>query len=131
MRSSEQRDAYSVPIRAHPFEVRITSSRNRRIERARTMKGMNLAGRAGRWSARHWKTAAFGWIAVAVLAVLVGGAVGARQMKSWAIANGDSRRAAEILDQANFNIPARESVLVQSRTATVHARAFQAAVRDV
>ena len=26
----------------------------------------NLAGRAGRWSASHWKRAAFGWIAFAV-----------------------------------------------------------------
>ena len=75
----------------------------------------NLACRAGRWSAAHWKRAAFGWIAFAVLAVVVGGVVGARQMKPWAIANGESRRAEQILDQGNFNIPARESVLVQSR----------------
>ena len=80
------------------------------------MQKTNLAGRAGRWSAAHWKTAAFGWIAFAVAAVVVGGAVGAKQMKTWAIANGDSRRAEQILDQANFKIPARESVLVQSQT---------------
>ena len=79
----------------------------------------NLAGRAGRWSASHWKTAAFGWIAFAVAAVVVGSAVGVSQMKSWAIANGDSRRAEQILDQGNFKIPARESVLVQSATGTV------------
>ena len=36
----------------------------------------NLAGRAGRWSASHWKTAAFGWIAFAVVAVVVGSAIG-------------------------------------------------------
>ena len=40
-------------------------------------------------------------------------------MKSWAIANGESRRAEQILDQGNFKIPARESVLVQSATGTV------------
>ena len=27
------------------------------------MRGDNLAGRAARWSAAHWKTAAFGWLA--------------------------------------------------------------------
>ena len=63
------------------------------------MESVNLAGRAGRWSAAHWKTAAFGWIAFAVLAVVVGSAVGAKQMKPWAIANGESRRAEQILDR--------------------------------
>ena len=92
----------------------------------------NLAGRAGRWSASHWKTAAFGWIAFAVVAVAVGGAVGASQMKSWAIANGESRRAEQILDQGNFKIPARESVLVQSGTGTVDQQPeFSAAVGSV
>jgi uncharacterized membrane protein YdfJ with MMPL/SSD domain len=95
------------------------------------MSGDNLAGRAGRWSAAHWKTAAFGWIAFAVVAVVVGGAVGAKQMKAWAIANGESRRAEQILDQANFKIPARESVLVQSRTATVDQPLFASAVAGV
>jgi len=40
-------------------------------------------------------------------------------MKDWAIANGESRRAEQILDQGNFRIPARESVLVQSQTGTI------------
>src|SRR5690242_16196629 len=88
------------------------------------MHATNLAGRAGRWSASHWKTAAFGWIAVAVGVVLLGGAVGAKEMKDWAIANGDSRRAAQILDQANFKIPATESVLIQSSWATTGQQAF-------
>ena len=83
------------------------------------MDDTNLAGRAGRWSASHWKRAAFGWIAFAVVAVVVGGAVGVREMKDWAIANGESRRAEQILDQGNFRIPARESVLVQSQTGTI------------
>ncbi len=93
------------------------------------MATTNLAGRAGRWSAAHWKTAALGWIVFAVLAVLVGGAVGAKQMKSWAVANGDSRKAEQILDRANFKTPARESVLVQSQNWwTLSDDAFVAAV---
>jgi RND superfamily putative drug exporter len=92
---------------------------------------MNLAGRAGRWSAAHWKTAAFGWIALAVVAVVAGGAVGAKEMKSWAIANGDSRRAEQILDRAGFKVPARESVLVQSHTAAVTDASFVAGVASL
>jgi uncharacterized membrane protein YdfJ with MMPL/SSD domain len=95
------------------------------------METTNLAGRAGRWSAAHWKRAAFGWIAFGVLAVVVGGAVGAKEMKAWAIANGESRRAEQILDQGNFKIPARESVLIQSETATAAQPAFAAAVATV
>src|SRR5947209_5659326 len=95
------------------------------------MTPLNLAGRAGRWSAAHWKTAALGWIAIAVAVVLAGNVVGAKQMKSWAISNGDSRRAEQILDQAGFNVPARESVLVQSRKVTAADPGFTAVVADV
>jgi uncharacterized membrane protein YdfJ with MMPL/SSD domain len=95
------------------------------------METTNFAGRAGRWSAAHWKTAAFGWLALAVFAVAVGSLVGAKQMKSWTVANGESRRAEQILDQANFDLPARESVLVQSRMSTVDEPAFSAAVGSV
>ena len=61
------------------------------------MATTNLAGRAGRWSAAHWKTAAFGWIAFGMLIVFVSGAVGGREMEPWAIANGESRRAEQRL----------------------------------
>jgi uncharacterized membrane protein YdfJ with MMPL/SSD domain len=91
----------------------------------------NIAGRAGRWSAAHWKSAAFGWIAFAVLAVAAGGFVGTKEMKQWATANGDSRRAEQILDQGDFKVPATESVLVQSRTATVSEPLFESAVGGV
>ena len=57
------------------------------------METTNLAGRAGRWSAAHWKRAAFGWILFAVVAVVVGGAVGTKQLKSWAYTNGDKMAA--------------------------------------
>jgi RND superfamily putative drug exporter len=91
----------------------------------------NLAGRAGRWSAAHWKTAAFGWIALAIAAVLAGNLVGAKQFKPYAYANGDSRRAEEILDRGDFRLLARESVLVESRTAKVGSGLFTAALADL
>ena len=95
------------------------------------MATTNLAGRAGRWSAAHWKTAAFGWIAFGVLIVFVAGAVGGREMEPWAIANGESRRAEQILDEGNFRIPARESVLIQSAWATFEHPSFSSAVANV
>ena len=49
----------------------------------------NLAGRAGRWSAAHWKTATFGWLTVAVLLVVVGSVVGTRKLT-----DADSEKAA-------------------------------------
>ena len=35
----------------------------------------NIAARMGRWSASHWKTAVFGWLAFVVAAVFIGGMV--------------------------------------------------------
>ena len=32
----------------------------------------NLAARAGRWSARHWKAAVFGWLAFVFVAFALG-----------------------------------------------------------
>ena len=40
----------------------------------------NIAARMGRWSASHWKTAVFGWLAFVVIAVAVGGAVGTKKI---------------------------------------------------
>ena len=42
------------------------------------MEKTNLAGRAGRWSADNWKKALFGWLAFALIAIVVGSAVGTR-----------------------------------------------------
>jgi RND superfamily putative drug exporter len=91
----------------------------------------NAAGRAGRWSAAHWKTAAFGWLLFAALAVAVGSVVGSSQMKPWGVSNGESRRAEQILDQGDFTIPARESVLVQSSRAAVDKPLFTRGIADV
>ena len=41
---------------------------------------MNLAGRAGRWSAENWKKAVFGWLAFAVGAMVLGSVLGHVQM---------------------------------------------------
>jgi hypothetical protein len=36
----------------------------------------NLAQRAGRWSAEHRRVAIFGWLALVVACIFIGGAVG-------------------------------------------------------
>jgi uncharacterized membrane protein YdfJ with MMPL/SSD domain len=91
---------------------------------------LNIAARAGRWSAAHWKTATFGWIAFVVVAIVLGGAVGTNQLGDSDGVPGESGRMERILDE-EFKTPAGETVLVQSNTLTAESPAFEAAVEDV
>ena len=95
------------------------------------MSSMNLAARAGRWSANNWKKAFFGWLLLAVLALMVGMAAGHEQVADSDTASGEAASAQRILEQAGFKAPATESVLVQSHQVTTEAPAFRAAVADV
>jgi uncharacterized membrane protein YdfJ with MMPL/SSD domain len=90
----------------------------------------NIAARAGRWSADHWKTAFFGWLGFCVVAVVLGGAAGTKMLKQSDTASGETKKAQQIVDSAGFESHADESVLIQSSTATVADPAFKAAVRD-
>jgi uncharacterized membrane protein YdfJ with MMPL/SSD domain len=90
----------------------------------------NLAARMGGWSAAHWKTATFGWLALVLLAFAVGGQVGTKQADPNKAGPGESGRMDRILD-AGFKVPASESVLIQSRSARAGTPAFDAAVKDV
>jgi RND superfamily putative drug exporter len=93
----------------------------------------NIAARMGRWSASHWKTAVFGWLAFVVAALFIGNVVGTKQIKDSDTNVGQSRTADKILAQAGFadqNVQA-EFVLVQSKTLTADAAAFRAVVNDV
>jgi RND superfamily putative drug exporter len=91
---------------------------------------LNLAARAGRWSASHWKTATFGWIAFVIVAVVLGGAVGTKQLTDSEATPGESGRAERILE-AGFDERAEELVLVESNTLTTQSPAFRAAIEDV
>src|SRR5216110_1543222 len=93
-------------------------------------KHSNIAARMGRWSAAHWKTATFGWLALVVVAFAVGNQIGVKQIDPNTAGPGESGRMDRILD-AGFKLPANESVLVQSRSVRVGAPAFDAAVADV
>ena len=90
----------------------------------------NLAARMGRWSANHWKTATFGWLAFVVVAFGLGGAIGVNNVDPNAPGPGESGRMDRILDDG-FKQPADESVLIRSRSARAGTPAFDAAVTDV
>src|SRR5213078_1775060 len=95
-----------------------------------THQKRNLAARMGRWSAGHWKTATFGWLALVVVAFAVGGLVGTKNIDPNTSGPGQSGRMDRILD-SGFKLPANESVLVQSRSVQAGAPAYDAAVADV
>ena len=90
----------------------------------------NVAARMGRWSADHWKTATFGWLAFVVVAFVLGGMVGTTLIDTSKPGPGESGRRDAILD-AGFERPAGESVLIQSRSLRAGTPAFDSAVEDV
>jgi RND superfamily putative drug exporter len=90
----------------------------------------NLAARLGRWSADHWKTATFGWIAFVFVAFALGGMAGTKTIDPNTAGPRESGRMDRILD-AGFQRPADESVLVESGSLSVTDPAFVAAIEDV
>src|SRR5207244_1780459 len=97
---------------------------------SRARQNSNPAARVGRWSAAHWKTATFGWLALVLLVFAVGGQVGTKQADPNRAGPGESGRMDRVLD-AGFKVPASESVLIQSRSTRAGTPAFDAAVKDV
>jgi RND superfamily putative drug exporter len=90
----------------------------------------NVAARMGRWSADHWKTATFGWLAFVLVAFALGGMTGTKTIDPNAAGPGESGRMDQILE-AGFEQPAAESILVQSPSLSATDPAFTAAVEDV
>src|SRR5262245_31053930 len=91
---------------------------------------LNLAARAGRWSAAHWKTATFGWIAFVVAALAIGTAVGTKHLGNNEGIPGESGRMEQILAK-DFKQPTGETVLVQGRKLTTTDPGFKAAIDAV
>ena len=63
---------------ARKEDVMFRSKNASRRANESTAQSRNLAARMGRWSAAHWKTATFGWLAFVVVAFMLGGAVGTK-----------------------------------------------------
>jgi RND superfamily putative drug exporter len=97
---------------------------------ASATRSTNLAGRMGRWSARHRKKAIFGWLGFVVAAFALGIVTGTTQIEPATSGVGESGRVDKLLHE-EFVEPAGESVLVQSDSLTVKDPAFAAAVEDV
>jgi len=92
----------------------------------------NLAARMGRWSASHWKTAVFGWLAFVVAALAIGQFVGTKQIDQKDANVGQSHRADHMLRDAGFHPdPQTEIVLVQSKTEKATDPNFRRVVNEV
>jgi RND superfamily putative drug exporter len=75
----------------------------------------NLAARAGRWSAAHWKTATLGWLVLVIAAIAAGSLAGTRPLTDAEGSQGETAHAQRILADAGFDNSAGEAVLVESR----------------
>ncbi len=73
-----------------------------------------IVERVAGWSARHRKTAVFGWLLLVVAAVLVGQRLGTSNVSSYD--PGQAGRAERVLDRPVVQQPDSESVLVQGRS---------------
>jgi uncharacterized membrane protein YdfJ with MMPL/SSD domain len=96
-------------------------------------RAMNIAGRMGHWSATHWKTAVFGWLACVVLFFAFGNLVlGFKQIDINDAGVGQSHTADKILQKAfPERAPQTEFVLIQSTSRTADDPAFRSTVADV
>ncbi len=94
-------------------------------------RSQNFAARMGRWSARHRKTAIFGWLAFIAVAFALGSVVGTQKLDDDDMAVGDSGRAQQITDRGGFPDAASEAVILQSESSSAEDPAFQAAIREL
>src|SRR5207342_117378 len=91
----------------------------------------NIAARMGRWSAKHRKTAIFGWLAFVIASFAIGTAVGMVTIDQNDTNVGQARKADHIIRDAGFKLDEQmEYVLVQSSTKTTADPAFRAVVND-
>ena len=91
----------------------------------------NLAARMGRWSARHRKTAIFGWLAFVIASFAIGATVGMKTIDQNDTNVGEARTGDHIIRDAGFAVDQQmEYVLVQSKSTTITDPAFRAVVKD-
>jgi uncharacterized membrane protein YdfJ with MMPL/SSD domain len=100
---------------------------------AQMQRAMNIAGRMGAWSARHWKIAVFGWLGCVIVLFAFGNmVVGFKQIDINDAGVGQSHKADQVLKKAfPERRPQEEFVLVQSASRTANDPAFRATVADV
>jgi uncharacterized membrane protein YdfJ with MMPL/SSD domain len=90
----------------------------------------NASAHIGLWSATHWKTATFGWLAFVVVSFALNSIIGVKNIDPNTAGPGESGRVDTILN-AGFKHPAAENVLIQSRSLVASDPGFTAAVDEV
>src|SRR5690606_9703554 len=90
----------------------------------------NLAASLGAWSARHPKTALFGWLFAVIALTVLGGMAGQKSLTEADYGTGESGRAARLLVDAGITTPAPEMVLVHSGEHTAADPEVKKAVAD-
>ena len=91
---------------------------------------MNVAARMGSWSAYHRKTAIIGWLLFVVAAVVIGSS-GTKQITNAEGSNGQTAKAERILASAGFADTASENVLIQTKNGKPDDAALRAGVAQV
>jgi len=91
----------------------------------------NLAATLGGWSARHRLTAVAAWLALVVVAMLVGSMVGQVTMTQAEYGVGESGRATWTLVNAGIKDPATEQVMISTPGAKPDKAAMQSAASAV
>jgi RND superfamily putative drug exporter len=84
-----------------------------RDERRRRRARAPLIERIAGWSARHRKTAVFGWLALVAVVFVAGQALGTKSLPSYDA--GQAGRAEQVLHRLGVSSPANEEVLIQAR----------------
>ncbi|MFC1416296.1 MMPL family transporter [Streptacidiphilus cavernicola] len=102
----------------------------RNPDRRSPARGRGLAAAVGGWSARHRKTAVFGWLLFVVLATVLGGMAGSLQTTDQDNGIGQSGRADQMIDRAGITSPSTETVLIQAAGFTATDPRFHRAVDD-
>ena len=95
------------------------------------MQAKGIAARAGRWSTENRKKAIWGWLAFVVIALVIGGGVGSKELEDADTYQGESGRAEQALVDAGLDPPAGETVMIKSETLEAGDRQFDAAIADV
>jgi RND superfamily putative drug exporter len=95
-----------------------------------TKNATNLAGRVGRWSAGHRKTAIFGWLAFVLLSITIGATVGTQTLADGKAGSGESGHVESVLTD-HFKQPQTDAVLVHSDRRTADDPAFRAVLADI
>ena len=86
----------------------------------------NFAARMGRWSANHWKTAVFGWLAFVVASFAIGTAVGTKYLETSDSSVGEAAKADKIIKEG-FELKVDEQgevVFVQNKNLNAHDPAY-------